>query len=129
MAFEPENERLEGGERYLSMLERGPEPFKPELRQGMPSDPLSYINRIPTMMEGFNREYPEASFMERIGSSFADGLGGLLGYIQNLRGYGPVYGEGDDSLWETTQIYPDNTQEIGQSGSGDNPKPEDYPQY
>ena len=57
------------------------------------------------------------------------GMEGLLGHIHNLRGYGPVYGEGDDSLWETTQIYPNNTEEIGQSGTGDNPSPKDYPKY
>ena len=137
MAFGPYNERLEGGGSYLPMLEGGIEPGMTEnmfsegsivgggpiqypqfsnieLRGGGPSNLMDYLR--PPMMEGVNRDYPEASNLNLI----MDRMGGLLGYLRSLRGYGPIEGEGNNPAFN---------KDIGQSGTGDNPSLKDYPQY
>tara|TARA_R100000234_G_C4938252_1_gene151728 strand:+ start:315 stop:767 length:453 start_codon:yes stop_codon:yes gene_type:complete len=150
MAFGPYNERLEGGERYLSMLEGGGN-YLPSLEGGIEpgrtenmfsnmelrgnpfmQDPLNYIPS--PMMEGVNRDFEYHKIGPHWQNWFrkqghVNNLMGLLGYTAPAAIPDGMEGSSGGYIHPTFDYYNKPADEIGQSGTGDNPKPKDYPQY
>lgn len=144
----PYNERLEGGGGYLPMLDGnmfnegsisggGPIQYPQFTDMSLRGNPFMQVplNHLPSpMMEGVNRDFEYHKIGPHWQNWFrkeghVNNLMGLLGYTAPAAIPDGMEGSSGGYIHPTFDYYNKPADEIGQSGTGDNPSPKDYPKY